>query len=167
MIGEELSEKKIFIVIVFLVAISTIGCSNETIKKAEESWEESATFVIEVIVTDDGQTDDFIFRIGDNGKLRFGEYGPFIAGEDQKYMWHFWGEHEILTQPFKVIGINKETGEEIIVFKTPKRNSLGSNNGAAHHIPSMMMLPSAGIWKLEGYFGDELFGNLIVSVDEK
>ena len=112
----------LFIVIVFLVVISIIGCSNETIKKTEESWEESPTLVREVIITDDGQTGDFIFRIGDNGKLGFGEYGPFIAGETQKYMWHFWGEQETLTQPFKVIGINKETSEEITVFEYPTNN---------------------------------------------
>ena len=157
----------LFIVIVFLVVISIIGCSNETIKKTEESWEESPTLVREVIITDDGQTDDSTFRIGDNGKLGFGEYGPFIAGETQKYMWHFWGEKEILTQPFKVKGINKETGEEITVFEYPTNNSLAPNNGADHHIPSMMMLPSAGIWKLEVYFGEELFGNVIVNVEEK
>jgi hypothetical protein len=29
------------------------------------------------------------------------------------------------------------------------------------------MLPSAGIWKLEVYFGEELFGNVIVNVEEK
>jgi hypothetical protein len=80
---------------------------------------------------------------------------------------NFWGEQEILTQPFKVIGINKETGEEITVFEYPTNNSLAPNNGADHHIPSMMMLPSAGIWKLEVYFGEELFGNVIVNVEEK
>ena len=31
----------------------------------------------------------------------------------------------------------------------------------------MMMLPSTGIWKLESYFGGELFGNIIVNVEEK
>ena len=157
----------LFIVIVFFVVISIIGCSNETIKKTEESWEESPTLVREVVITDDGQTDDYIFRIGDNGKLGFGEYDPFIAGETQKHMWHFWGEQEILTQPFKVIGIDKETVEEITVFEYPTNNSLAHNNGADHHIPSMMMLPSAGIWKLEVYFGKELFGNVIVNVEEK
>jgi hypothetical protein len=160
-------KKFLFIVILFFVVISIIGCSNQTIKKTEESWEESPTLVREVIITDDGQTDDSIFRIGDNGKLGFGEYGPFIVGETQKYMWHFWGEQEILTQPFKVIGIKKETGKEITVFEYPTNNSLAPNNGADHHIPSMMMLPSAGIWKLEVYFGEGLFGNVIVNVEEK
>ena len=157
----------LFVVLVFLVVISIIGCSNETIKKAEESWEESPTFIREIIVTDDGQTGDFFFRIGDNGKLGFGEYGPFIEGESQKYMWHFWGKQEILTQPFKVIGISKVTNDNITVFEFPTNNSLAPNNGADHHIPSMMMLPNAGIWKLEAYFGEELFGSVIVNVEEK
>lgn len=164
-------KKLLFIVIVFLVVISIIGCSNEAIQKTEESWEESPTLNIEVIITEDGQTGDFIFRIGDNGKLGFGEYGPFIAGETQKYMWHFWGEQEILTQSFKVIGINKETGEEITVLELPApastSTSLSPNNGADHHIPSTMMLPSEGIWKLEVHFGEDLFGNVIVDVEEK
>ncbi|MFZ0445655.1 MAG: hypothetical protein WAM95_13735 [Bacillus sp. (in: firmicutes)] len=68
-------------------------------------------------------------------------------------MWHFWGEKEILTQPFKVKGINKETGEEITVFEYPTNNILAPNNGGDHHIPSMMMLPSTGRWELESYFG--------------
>ncbi len=154
-----------------MVVINVIGCSNETNQKTEESWEESPTLDIEVINTDDGQTGDFIFRIGDNGELGFGEYGPFIAGETQKYMWHFWGEQEILTQPFKVLGINKETGEEMTVLELPAAaaasTSLSPNNGADHHIPSTMMLPSAGVWKLKVYFGEELFGNVVVDVEEK
>ena len=87
--GEKKLKRFLSVVIVFLVAISIIGCSSAT----DESWEESATLVREVIVTDDGQTEDFVFRIGDNGKLGIGEYGPFIAGESQKHMWHF-GENK-------------------------------------------------------------------------
>ncbi|MEI3613219.1 DUF4871 domain-containing protein [Pseudogracilibacillus sp. SO30301A] len=159
-------KKTLFIVIVFLVVISSIGCSKKTINKTEENWEESPTLVREVVVTDDGQTEDSVFRIGDNGKLGIGQYGPFIAGESQKHMWHFWGEQEILTQPFTVIGINKETDEEITVFENSASNSLAPNNGADHHIPSMMMLPNAGLWKLKVYFGEELFGNVIVNVED-
>jgi len=29
------------------------------------------------------------------------------------------------------------------------------------------MLPSAGIWKMEAYFGEELFGKVVVNVREK
>ncbi|WP_416150089.1 hypothetical protein ACM26V_03575 [Salipaludibacillus sp. HK11] len=74
------------LIFIFICGFFLIGCSNE-----ESSWKESPTLIREVVVTDDGQTDDFVFRVGDNGKIGFGEYGPFVEGESQKYMWHFWG----------------------------------------------------------------------------
>ncbi|MBN8190524.1 hypothetical protein JI667_00050 [Bacillus sp. NTK074B] len=154
-------------ILIFLFVLLLMGCSNtkQTIK--EEKWEESATLVREVVVTDDGQKGDFVFRIGDNGKLGFGEYGPFIAGQTQKYMWHFWGDEKVLTKPFKVIGVSRETDEEITVFQLPTSNSLAPNSGADHHLPSSMMLPTPGLWRLEAYFGDKLFGNVVVNVKEK
>ncbi|MBP1917147.1 hypothetical protein J2Z23_004132 [Lederbergia galactosidilyticus] len=85
-----------FVIITFFALIGLVGCSNETMKKAKESWEESPTLIREIIVTDDGQTDDFIFRIGDTGKLGFGEYGPFIEEESQKYIWHFLGRGKVI-----------------------------------------------------------------------
>lgn len=137
---------------------------NDSVSNAIETWEESPTLVKEITVTDDGQTDVFIFRIGNNGKLGFGEYGPFISGEQQKYMWHFWGDKETLIKPFKVIGVNEEKNEEITVFQLPQSNSLAPNSGADHHLPSTMMLPSKGMWKLMAYFGDDLYGVVIVDV---
>ncbi|MEH7484802.1 DUF4871 domain-containing protein [Neobacillus drentensis] len=157
------------IICILFVGLFLIGCSNtkQTSKEEKEvKWEESARFVRETIVTDDGQKDDIVFRIGDNGKLGFGEYGPFIPGESQKYMWHFWGDEKTLTKPFKVIGISKETGEKITVFQIQAQN-LAPNNGADHHLPSSMMLPSGGLWRLEAYFGDKLFGNVVVNVRNK
>jgi hypothetical protein len=153
-------------ILVLLLGLLLIGCSNTKETNTEENWEESATFVREAIVTDDGQKDDIVFRIGDNGKLGFGEYGPFIAGESQKYMWHFWGDEKTLTKPFKVIGISKETGEKITVFKIQSQNP-APNNGADHHLPSSLELPSPGLWRLEVYFDDKLFGNVVVDVKEK
>jgi hypothetical protein len=153
-------------ILAILFSLLLIGCSDteQTIK--EVKWEESATLVREIVVTDDGQKGDFVFRIGDNGKLGFGEYGPFIAGQEQKYMWHFWGDEKVLTKPFKVIGVSK-TDEKITVYQLPASNSLAPNTGADHHLPSTMMLPSPGLWRLEVYFDDKLFGNVVVDVKEK
>ncbi|WP_251028003.1 MULTISPECIES: DUF4871 domain-containing protein [unclassified Bacillus (in: firmicutes)] len=155
------------IILALLLGLLLIGCSNtkQTVKETKEvKWEESATLVQE-IETKQGTKIENVFRIGDNGKLGFGEYGPFIAGQPQKYMWHFWGDKETLTKPFKVIGVSKETGKEITVFQVQGQN-LAPNNGADHHLPSSMMLPSGGLWRLEAYFGDKLFGNIVVNVKE-
>lgn len=80
------------VLLTILLSILLIGCSKQEETTKTEEWEVSATLVREVVVTDDGQKDDVVFRIGNNGKFGFGEYGPFIEGEKQKYMWHFWGE---------------------------------------------------------------------------
>ena len=143
-------------ILALLLGLLLIGCSNTKETNTEENWQESATFVREASV----------FRIGDNGKFGFGEYGPFIAGESQKYMWHFWGDEKTLTKSFKVIGISKETEEKITVFQIPAQN-LAPNNGADDHLPSSLKLPSPGLWRLEIYFDDKLFGNVIVDVKEK
>ncbi|MDL4842405.1 hypothetical protein [Aquibacillus rhizosphaerae] len=144
-----------------------MGCSKEeNTSEAEQSWEESPTLVREVVVTDDGKKENFVFRIGDNGKFGFSEYGPFIEGEKQKYMWFFWGKEDTFTQPFKVLGISNKTNKKITVFEG--HNNLHSPHlGADQHIPSSMMLPSPGKWRLEVYFDDKLFGNVIVNVQEK
>ena len=154
-------------ILILMLCLLLFGCSNSKDTTKEVKWEESATLVREIVVTDDGQKGDFIFRIGDNGKLGFGEYGPFIEGQTQKYMWHFWGEENVLTKPFKVIGVSKETDEKITVLELPASNSLSPNTGADHHLPSTMMLPSSGLWRLEVYFDDKLFGNVVVDVKEK
>ncbi|MEW9674441.1 DUF4871 domain-containing protein [Ammoniphilus sp. 3BR4] len=159
-------KNNLFVFIFLLVLIfSLTGCSTETGTVKEENWDESPTLVQE-FVNQNGQKIENVFRIGDNGKLGFGEYGPFIAGESQKYMWHFWGDKETLTKPLRIQAVSKDTGEKIIVHDIVGQN-LSPNNGADHHSPSSMMLPSAGFWRLDVYFGEELFGNVVVNVQEK
>ncbi|WP_409274800.1 hypothetical protein V1499_06630 [Neobacillus sp. SCS-31] len=61
-----------FIPCILLVLFVLVGCSNstETVKE-EGNWEESAKLVREIVVSDDGQNGDFVFRIGDNGMFGF------------------------------------------------------------------------------------------------
>lgn len=149
-----------------ILCLFLVGCSKEEDAVKIGEWEESASIIREVIVTDDGQVEDFVFHIGNNGKFGIGEYGPFIAGEAQKYMWHFWGEQELLTKPLKVIGLSKETKEEVILFQSPGGYGLAPNTGADHSLPSLLTIPNAGLWKLLVYFDDDLFGDMIVEVSE-
>lgn len=151
---------------VFILCLLLVSCSQEEQAIKIGEWEESASIIREVIVTDDGQVEDFVFHMGNNGKFGIGEYGPFIAGEAQKYMWHFWGEQALLTKPLKVIGISKETGEELNLFQSPGGYGLAPNTGADHSLPSLLTLPNAGLWKLAVYFEEELFGDIIVDVIE-
>jgi len=39
-------------------------------------------------------------------------------------------------------------------------------NEADSHIPSNIEFPTAGLWKLNVYIGDEIFGKIIIDVEE-
>ena len=70
----------------------------------------------------------------------------------------------------KVIGTSKENGETVTAFES----SIGVPNEdiikPPHHYAESvgyLNLPSKGIWKLDAYIEDEMFGSIIVDVQEK
>jgi hypothetical protein len=77
----------------------------------------------------------------------------------------FWGKPEDLQGSFRVVGTSKETGEKISVIQASTIG--GPNNGADGHVPSFMTLPSTGLWRLDAYIGEKLFGSIIVQVHDK
>ncbi|WLR46446.1 DUF4871 domain-containing protein [Halobacillus litoralis] len=89
---------------------------------------------------------------------------PWVEGEAQKYMWHFWGSEDELTGPFKVTGTQMKTGETVTVFEA--REIAGPVNGADASLPSNMSLPESGEWKLETSMDGEAFGTILVHVKE-
>ncbi len=123
---------------------------NETAKKGSEP-KVSSTFIA-----------GNYKMIGEKNRIGFiyDEDIGFKPHQVNKYMWHFWGEQEELEGALKVIGKNTNTGEEITVFENM---ALGEPlNDADAHVPSLMSLPSSGIWELNAYIGDELFGTVVV-----
>lgn len=88
-----------------------------------------------------------------------------------------WGDKEEFNGKLKVVGIN-EKGEEhkILIRSAGTSNSekvweypevgISPNNGADTHIPSNMEFPTPGLWKLEVYIGEKLFGEIVVNVLE-
>jgi hypothetical protein len=112
--------------------------------------------------------------VGVQGNI--GILGPdFIADKVNKYMWHFWGTNEELSQkPFRVEAIELQTGKKHPAFvidaggQVWERDGLGGpNNGADAHLPSSMVLPSSGLWQLNAYLGGKLKGSIIVDVKVK
>ncbi len=159
---------KTFIFLFISLVMVLSGCSNETVKSNGDNWEESSKFIREIVVTADGQTENLVLRIGNNGRLGVqAPQNPFIAGQSSKYFWLFWGDNETLTKPVKIVGEKRDSGETLTVFEIPQKQQLAPLYGADHTMPSTMKLPSAGYWMLNVYFGDELFGNVVVDVEEK
>lgn len=106
--------------------------------------------------------------IGQEGRVGFiyddAELDRFYPDKKQKYMWHFWGEPEELQGSLKVTGTSKKTGQQITVFE--KSHLGGPNNGADAHNPSLMSLPSSGLWKLDVFINEIFFDSIIVEVTD-
>jgi hypothetical protein len=106
--------------------------------------------------------------IGEKGKVAFihdDTTTRFYAGHEQKYMWHLWGDEDELSGQFKVVGVNKETKEEVEVLKANIYGVSPNNNANAdERIPSLMSLPYPGLWRLDAYIDEKLFGSIVVKV---
>jgi hypothetical protein len=134
--------------------------SNREHKKASDGqdWQESPLF----------KSGDFTM-IGQEGRLGFiysdREVDRFYPNQTQKYMWHFWGDDQEFDGELKVMATHENGGEPITVLEDLPLG--GPNNGADRHVPSNMSLPKSGMWKLDAYIGDKLFGSVYVKVHEK
>lgn len=103
---------------------------------------------------------------GVEGKI--GILGPeFVADQVNKHMWHLWGSQDELRGSFKVEAVNMKSREKINPFTVDLPTSIGGpNNGADAHLPSSMKLPEPGIWQLNAYLDNKLFGSINIEVKE-
>ncbi|WIV21115.1 DUF4871 domain-containing protein [Paenibacillus polygoni] len=120
---------------------------------------------------------DQVAMIGVEKKL--GILGPdFVVNTANKYMWHFWDTNEELQlKSLRVEAINVKTKQKVKGLvkdvSTPQETLVweydsigGPNNGADAHTPSILMLPSSGLWQLDAYLGGEYFESIIVNVKD-
>jgi hypothetical protein len=164
--------KKICIIVLLIIfSLTTVGCTtnvtikndetvtnNEVDKNQAQNWIESSLFKYGNYT-----------MIGEKGRLGFiyddSEVLRFYPNKIQKYMWHFWGEDKEFDGKLKVIATQENDRKQITVLEGIDIS--GPNNGADRHTPSNMSLPKSGIWKLDAYFGDKLFGTVFVKVHKK
>lgn len=138
----------------------------------QEDWNISPAFTISK-PGQDGKDVPYGLR-GFKGKLAIVD-GPVIGGVNNKELFHFWGgtpekTEQLFNKKVKVIGTSKENGETVIAFES----SIGVPNEEIikpphHYAESVgyLNLPSKGIWKLDAYIEDELFGSIIIEAQEK
>ncbi|WP_244996473.1 DUF4871 domain-containing protein [Paenibacillus sp. FSL W8-0186] len=146
-------------VFLILIVVTMTGCmkSADSLNSESQPWEESPLF----------QSNGYSM-IGEEGRIGFlfddSDVMRFKPNKVQKYMWHLWGDEQELNGKFKVVASPENGGEPVTVLEDL---SLGSaNNGADRHIPSQMSLPAKGMWKMDAYVGDSLFGTIFVQVHE-
>ncbi|WP_274364687.1 DUF4871 domain-containing protein [Paenibacillus thermotolerans] len=140
-----------------------------------KNWQLSPVFNIPVTFGD-GTEGEYVF-IGEEGKLAMqvgsGKEGeaqaqPIVKGKGNKYMWYFWGSDEELNGKLKVEGINEKGERHLLIGKGLGAPYVGYApfNGADSTLPATMMFPTAGLWKLEAYISDNLYGEITLHVDE-
>lgn len=165
-------------ILVFLSLFLLVGCSEQETKEkvavSSNHWKVSPTFDIPVDFEDGtkgkyvliGKKDRLGFLVGSGGKDDV-QINPIIKGKPNKYIWHFWGNVDEFDGPLKVVGIN-EIGEKHKILKNDYSGNIGISpyNGATTHVPSSMEFPTAGLWKLEVYIDEKLFGDIVVNVEE-
>lgn len=159
-----------------LFLMTLVGCNNIG---ENENREVSPTFSLPVTFGD-GTKGEYML-IGEEGKVGLlvesGKSGEaveemFIANKANKHMWYFWGEKDSISGDFKVVGIDKEGKEHPVLLSGNDKvwqfsnASISPNNGADSHIPSNMVFPTSGLWKLEIYFNDKLFEELVINVEK-
>ncbi|QTD40383.1 hypothetical protein [Sporosarcina sp. Te-1] len=163
-------DKKIILLIsTFLLALPMmIGCSKssgetksvEMVDEAgemERNWQESSLF----------KSGNYTM-IGEEGRLGFiyddSEVVRFYPDKIQKYMWHFWGAEDELDGGLKVVATHEKDNNPIVLLETDLG---GPNNGADRHTPSNLSLPKSGMWKLDAYIEEQLFGTVFVKVHDE
>lgn len=156
-------KKRLILICTVILSLVIAGCNDEEQIKEEviqHNWNESPLF----------ESDNYTM-IGEEGRLGFiyddSEGIRFYPNKVQKYMWHFWGNKDELIGDFKVLGTHENSDEEIIIVPKRDNSNLSPNNGADQHSPTNMMLPKSGMWKLDAYKGDEIFGSVYVKVHKK
>ena len=142
------------------------GCSSNNSNNIENeerleknvNWENNKTF----------ESNGFILR-GTEGVVGFIDE-PFIPGDTNKYMWHFWGDYSESSQLI-VKGQKKGSKQEEMVLMENNEKVWGlsggldgPNNGADFHKPSLMSLPESGTWSLNIYLDDKFIDNIVVEV---
>ncbi|MFJ7735777.1 DUF4871 domain-containing protein [Lysinibacillus sp. NPDC097287] len=166
---------KMIMLISLLFLMTLVGCNNTD---KNETRELSSTFSLP-FTFGDGTEGEYLF-IGEEGKVGLlvgsGKTGEvveekIIANKESKYMWHFWGDSETISGDFKIVGTDEKGKEHPVLVSESKtvwqypNTPISPNDGADSHIPSNMVFPTSGLWKLEIYFNEKLFGELVINVE--
>ncbi|MFB5089392.1 hypothetical protein PGC35_19740 [Psychrobacillus sp. PGGUH221] len=173
-------EKALLSISLFVILLIS-GCSPDDNDKASVNTKKVSSSSEENIQWD--LSPEFETSPGDKlegQKDKVGIVGPeFKAGEVNKWLWHFWGDEQTIQDGnFKVVAINKDTGEKEMALVTDagtsnerkvwnyEELSYSPNGvrGSDSSRPSNMSLSKAGIWRLEVFIGADRFGSIVVEV---
>ncbi|MDF2627868.1 MAG: hypothetical protein K0R39_1699 [Symbiobacteriaceae bacterium] len=142
----------------FLVAVAA-GCGPKSGGPGAASAGEGESPIFNIDTVVGGKTVKKPIR-GEEGKFGF-EDAPFVSGQQDKYIWHFWNNADLPGQKMNITAENQTTKEKIDLARVTL--STGTN-GASATATSLLLIPKPGLWRLDVSFNDQLFGSITVRV---
>ncbi|OQP01014.1 DUF4871 domain-containing protein [Geobacillus sp. 44B] len=181
--GMERKIRSIYCLLAAVIVFALASCSEEARRQTRDT--ESHTEETSVAETSPVHVDKKVIRNIDwrvSPVFSSGDYqmrgvpnkvafidAPFVANQNGKYMWHFWGD-SIPEGKLTIVAVQEGSGA-ITPALTLDGKSVwttgelgGPNNGADAHLPSNMMLGERGKWALLVYIGDTFWDYVVVEV---
>lgn len=162
----------IAIILLFILILPTTlsFINNNGELNSSDNWEVTSTFTVK------GEDYETVLR-GVEGEAAFLDTMDLKAGQEGKTRWFFWGEElqQVNEENFILIGTHHETGEERILLDSNgweilnlehEDNSMRSQLGAQASQHAVYAIPSAGLWRLDAYIGEKLYGSVVIEVAE-
>lgn len=119
----------------------------------KSAWEASPLF-------DLAPPDERSYQVfGIPGKVAVRGSETLEAGSLAKYLWFFWTDRTS-EEKVKVVGVKEGSREPIDLI--PPTSLTSPLYGADATLPSTLTLPTAGMWRLDVYFGEQLFESIYV-----
>ncbi|UJF35285.1 DUF4871 domain-containing protein [Paenibacillus hexagrammi] len=88
----------------------------------------------------------------------------FIAGKQKGVHWFLWGDQKKLVKgTFKLTASTQ--GARPLTIVENYAIAYGSE-GVDAQVPTLMSIPSPGLWKLVAYVDDEIYGSIVIRVSE-
>lgn len=146
-----------------LVTVLCAGCAEETGPMQTQAPAPAQATQAQTAIS----SPTTAFEIGENGYQVIGQKGrvavmahDLIAGQGNKDVWFLWGDAG--GKSIRVLAEQQATGKRVELLE--KRPLGGPLHGADAHLPSSLVFPDGGKWRMDVYVDEALYGQIEVSV---
>jgi hypothetical protein len=156
MLNEVFKMKKtlITIILVMLLLLIVVNVNDKNAKETNEISEQDLEISPKFEVGEHTM-------IGKKSKLGIIET-TFVSGKEQGVYWLLWGKtNDLVKGTFRLTA--KTEGSQPITLADNQAIAYGTK-GADAQVPTVITIPSSGLWKFNVYINEELFESIVVDV---
>jgi hypothetical protein len=138
------------------ILLTLLGCapsSDPGSQAAKENWQVSENF-----------TTNGVDMRGGPERLALMDQ-PILAGQHQQHTIYFWGSINEVTGKLTMLAVS-EDGKSISLIPKTYIIPAAPLDGADNHVKSLFSIPTSGLWRLQVYIDDQVFGSIVINVKE-